>query len=176
MSQGSQAGMNAFMAKAFGPQQGFTRSISGPQEWQTQGFGSAGDWQEHQQFLRDREKSSLFAREKLQNQLLSGGGSFGMGDYRERANALIDQMGGADRLRINRGFDAAEQGALANLSDRGLGGSSSSANISLGTERERQQALTGVEDQLLGRRLGVEDQLFGQQADLYNQLLGGIFS
>jgi hypothetical protein len=150
----------------------------------------------HQERLRNMELSQVRQQQQFQAQnqsnrqrlldSLLGGGFSGeasaefegdlFGGYRDRANSLIDQLGDADRLRINRGFEAAEQGALANLSDRGLGGSSSSANISLGTEREKQEALTGLEDQLLGKRLGVESDLFSQQAGLFQQLLGGIFS
>lgn len=64
----------------------------------------------------------------------------------------IDQMGKGRTNDINQAYHDSSQGALATLSDKGIGGGSFTADAFNGAERNRQSSLNELNDQLLGAK------------------------
>lgn len=122
----------------------------------------------------------------------SGSGSRGGGTatgYKELSDSLLGQIGqqGASQTeKINRTFDASLDSQLARLYDRGFGNSSMATSTTLESDRNRQSALTELQDGLLAQKIGVGSQigLAGladqRQRDMMAQqfqyqMLGGLF-
>lgn len=80
----------------------------------------------------------------------SGGGGFG--DLLNKELGNIDQMGAGRRTDINQAYHDSSQGAMAALSDKGIGGGSFTTDAFNGAERNRQSSLNELNDQLLGAK------------------------
>lgn len=121
----------------------------------------------------------------LFDQLLAGRGQLGqsiLGD--------IDQFGDSQRNQIEQDASNRMGSRLAHLEARGLGGSNIATGEMARTDRERDTALLGLEDQLLGQKIGAKQQIgeglfgdVGQELDRGVQrsgqafnLLGNLFS
>jgi hypothetical protein len=120
-----------------------------------------------------------------------------VGGYAGLQNQLLGQMekmGESRRSAINEAFDKSLDDSLARLSDRGFGNSSGLATIEAGNQRDRQRALTELEDSLLGQRVGVQSTIglaglqsadrfrmaqmqpqLNAQAQMLQGLFGGLF-
>lgn len=86
--------------------------------------------------------------------------------FQQLQQTLLGQLQGfgeAERSRIDREFEAAGNTAQARLAARGLGGSTLSANLAQGTERNRQEAIGQLNDRLTAQRLGIIGNIGGQQ-------------
>jgi hypothetical protein len=126
-----------------------------------------------------------------------GTGGAGGGGYDQLQSQLLGQMeglGDSRREQINTSFANSLDDSLSRLSDRGFGNSSGLASITAGNERDKQSALTGLEDSLLGQRVGVQSQIglaglqsqdymnrlkysnqLQNQNSLFSGFLGGLF-
>ena len=97
------------------------------------------------------------------------------GRVAENLVGQIQQLGQAERSRINRRTEDVTGTALARLENRGFGGSASLLGGSLGAiEGGREQAILNLNDQLLGQQLGVQERSVDRVTGLLGQLLGGL--
>lgn len=71
----------------------------------------------------------------------------------------INQMGESRKGEINQQFTDTTNNALANLYDRGIGGSTFTVNAFQGAEKNRQFALNDLNEQLLQKRVDVKQNL-----------------
>jgi hypothetical protein len=80
-----------------------------------------------------------------------------------RATSLVGDFSDQNVRDVNQRFDQLGASALANLSARGLGGSTIAPSISYANERNRSDELRRVNDERLNTLLGVESLFGGQQ-------------
>ena len=143
--------------------------------------------------LSDPLQQSVDIQRDLLSSLLglpSGGGDISQPGFREDAlpggealRGVFAQAGQGAQRSINEAFGTLSKNVTGDLVSRGLGGSSLQLTGQLGVERERQSALGGLLDSLLGQQIqtqvGVSGNLSnlfqgaaGQQFNLLNALLG----
>lgn len=79
-----------------------------------------------------------------------------LGISRNKVLGDVEKFGESRRQQINRGFDTSLNNSLADLAQRGLSGTTIRGSLESGNQERRQQALTSLEDSLLGNRIAQE--------------------
>lgn len=107
-------------------------------------------------FLRRAGLGSAYAQ-GLQDDVLNG-----YENRYQRGMNTIDQLGGQEKADVNQRYDQLQAQTNQDLVSRGLTGTTIKPTMTLGNERERQAALSRVNERLLRERLGTDADLSGQ--------------
>lgn len=85
----------------------------------------------------------------------------GYGDLRTRVMDRIGDLGSYQRDDANRAFNEKSESVKADLASRGLLGSTVLGSVQRGVERERNDALRRVEDDIANRQVSADERLTG---------------